>query len=260
MLQVKNHAKEMLEKGELSLGVGIRNARTSDIGKAMKTAGFDWLFIDMEHNTMDIDMACQIAVAAQDAGITPIVRVPGFEHHHATRALDGGAQGIVVPHVDDAATAEQMVINCRYPPVGKRSMTGALPQLAFESHPFGEVAEAVNAATLLVLMLETPTAIENADAIAAVPGVDALLIGTNDLCMEMGIPGQFDHPDVAAAYETMVAACKKHGKHPGMGGVYNPELMQKYIGIGARLILSGSDMAFMMSGAKAQASTVRGLK
>ena len=260
MLQVKNHAKEMLEKGELSLGVGIRNARTSDIGKAMKTAGFDWLFIDMEHNTMDIDMACQIAVAAQDAGITPIVRVPGFEHHHATRALDGGAQGIVVPHVDDAATAEQMVINCRYPPVGKRSMTGALPQLAFESHPFGEVAEAVNAATLLVLMLETPTAIENADAIAAVPGVDALLIGTNDLCMEMGIPGQFDHLDVAAAYETMVAACKKHGKHPGMGGVYNPELMQKYIGIGARLILSGSDMAFMMSGAKAQASTVRSLK
>ncbi len=260
MLQVKNHAKEMLEKGELSLGVGIRNARTSDIGKAMKTAGFDWLFIDMEHNTMDIDMACQIAVAAQDAGITPIVRVPGFEHHHATRALDGGAQGIVVPHVDDAETAEQMVSNCRYPPVGKRSMTGALPQLAFESHPFGEVAESVNAATLLVLMLETPTAIANADAIAAVPGVDALLIGTNDLCMEMGIPGQFDHPDVAAAYETMVAACKKHGKHPGMGGVYNPDLMKKYIGMGARLILSGSDMAFMMSGAKAQASTVRGLK
>ncbi len=260
MIQVKNHAKEMLEKGELSLGVGIRNARTSDIGKAMKTAGFDWLFIDMEHNTMDIDMACQISVAAQDAGITPIVRVPGFEHHHATRALDGGAQGIVVPHVDDAETAAQMVSNCRYPPVGKRSMTGALPQLAFESHPFGEVAESVNAATLLVLMLETPTAIENADAIAAVPGVDALLIGTNDLCMEMGIPGQFDHPDVAAAYETMVAACKKHGKHPGMGGVYNPDLMQKYIGIGARLILSGSDMAFMMAGAKNQASTVRGLK
>jgi len=260
MLQVKNHAKEMLEQGELSLGVGIRNARTSDIGKAMKTAGFDWLFIDMEHNTMDIDTACQIAVAAQDAGITPIVRVPGFEHHHATRALDGGAQGIVVPHVDDAETAAQMVSNCRYPPVGKRSMTGSLPQLAFESHPFDQIAEGVNAATLLILMLETPTAIANADAIAAVPGVDALLIGTNDLCMEMGIPGQFDHPDVAAAYETMVAACKKHGKHPGTGGVYNPELMKKYIGIGARLILSGSDMAFMMSGAKAQASAVRGLK
>jgi 2-keto-3-deoxy-L-rhamnonate aldolase RhmA len=259
MIKLENKAKQRLEAGELSLGVGLRQARTSDIGKAMKTAGFDWLFIDMEHNTMDIDTATQIAVAAQDAGITPIVRVPGFEHHHATRVLDGGAQGIVVPHVDDAETAQRMVSNCRYPPIGKRSITGALPQLDFEAHPIGEMAAAVNEATLLVLMLETPQAIENADAIAAVPGVDALLIGTNDLCLEMGIPGQFDHPDVAAAYETMVAACRKHGKHPGMGGVYNPELMKKYIDIGARLILSGSDLAFMMSGAKNQASAVRGL-
>ena len=259
MIKVDNIAKQRLEKGELSLGVGLRQARTSDIGKAMKTAGFDWLFIDMEHNTMDIDTATQIAVAAQDAGITPIVRVPGFEHHHATRALDGGAQGIVVPHVDDAETAAQMVSNCRYPPIGKRSITGALPQLDFQPHPIGEMAEAVNAATLLIVMLETPTAIENADAIAAVPGIDALLIGTNDLCLEMGIPGQFDHADVKAAYETMIAACRKHGKHPGMGGVYNPELMQVYIGLGARLILSGSDLSFMMSGAKAQAGAVRAM-
>ena len=169
MITVENIAKRRLEKGELSLGVGLRQARTTDIGKAMKTAGFDWLFIDMEHNTMNIDTATQIAVAAQDAGITPIVRVPGFEHHHATRALDGGAQGIVVPHVDDAETAQQMVSNCRYPPIGKRSITGALPQLDFAPHPIGEMAEAVNAATLLVVMLETPTAIENAEAIAAVP-------------------------------------------------------------------------------------------
>ena len=259
MIKLENKAKQRLDNGELSLGVGLRQARTCDIGKAMKTAGFDWLFIDMEHNTMDIDTATQIAVAAQDAGITPIVRVPGFEHHHATRVLDGGAQGIVVPHVDDAETAAQMVSNCRYPPIGKRSITGALPQLDFEPHPIGEMAAAVNDATLLVLMLETPQAIENADAIAAIPGVDGLLIGTNDLCLEMGIAGQFDHPDVEAAYKTMVAACKKHGKHPGMGGVYNPELMQKYIGIGARFILSGNDLSFMMSGAKAQASSVRSM-
>ncbi len=259
MIKVENKAKQRLENGELSLGVGLRQARTVDIAKAMKAAGFDWLFIDMEHNTMNIDTATQIAVAAHDAGITPIVRVPGFEHHHASRVLDGGAQGIVVPHVDDPETAARMVANCRYPPVGKRSMTGALPQLDFASHPIGDMAAAINDGTLLVVMLETPTAIANADAIAAVAGVDALLIGTNDLCLDMGIPGQFDHPDVAAAYETMVAACKKHGKHPGMGGVYHPELMKKYIDIGARLILSGSDFAFMMSGARAQAAQVRAM-
>src|SRR5207244_1699367 len=108
MLTIENSAKKRLEAGELAIGVGLRQARTVDIGKAMKTAGFDWLFIDMEHNAMDLDVATQIAVAAQDAGITPVVRVPGFEHYLATRALDGGAQGIVFPHVDDAATAARL--------------------------------------------------------------------------------------------------------------------------------------------------------
>ena len=133
MPDLKNLTKEKLMRGELALGVGLRQARTVDIGKAMKTAGFDWLFIDMEHNTMGIDIATQIAVAGQDAGITPIVRVPGFEHHLAARALDGGAQGIVFPHVDDAETAARLVSYCRYPPHGKRSMTGALPQIDFKT-------------------------------------------------------------------------------------------------------------------------------
>ena len=88
MITVRNHAKERLEAGELALGVGLRQARTVDIAKIMKTAGYDFLFIDMEHNSMSIDLAAQISVAAQDAGITPVVRVPAFEHFHATRALE----------------------------------------------------------------------------------------------------------------------------------------------------------------------------
>ena len=100
MVTIKNIAKEKLQAGELTIGVGLRQARTVDIAKAMKTAGFDWLFIDMEHNSMDLDTATQISVTAQDVGITPLLRVPGFQHFHASRALDGGAQGIVVPHVD----------------------------------------------------------------------------------------------------------------------------------------------------------------
>lgn len=257
MVQVRNVAKEKLEAGEIVLGVGLRNARTVDIAKAMKTAGFDWLFIDLEHSTMDVDTAAQISVAAQDAGITPVVRVPGLAHHHATRVLDGGAQGIVVPHVDDAETAAQMVQNVRYPPVGHRSITGALPQLDFASHPSGEVAKAVNEATLLVLMLESPGAIDRVDEIAAVPGYDALLIGTNDLTMEMGIPGQVDHPDVVDAYRRVIAACKAHGKHPGMGGVYTPPLMHRYFDLGMKLILAGGDHSFLMAGARAQVAALR---
>ena len=128
---MKNSAKEKLKKNELCLGVGLRQSRTVDIGKIMATCDYDWLFIDMEHNSMDIDIASQISVAAQDAGITPIVRVPDFAHHHATRVLDCGAMGIVFPHVENAKTAEKLVSFCLFPPKGHRSMTGLLPQLDF---------------------------------------------------------------------------------------------------------------------------------
>ncbi|MEM9140643.1 MAG: aldolase/citrate lyase family protein [Pseudomonadota bacterium] len=260
MVSIPNVLSAKLAADDLALGVGLRGARTVEIARAMKTAGFDWLFIDMEHNTMSLDDACNISVAAQAEGIAPIVRVPGVEHHHATRALDGGAQGIIVPHVDDVETARQMVTNVRYPPVGKRSLYGALPQAGFEAHPVPELMEALNASTFLVLMIESPEGVAAADDIAALDGVDALLIGTADLTAEMGIPGQVTHPDVVAAYETVIAACHKHGKHPGMGGVYAPDAMQKYVDMGMRLILAGSEFSFMMQGARAQAQAVRALK
>jgi 2-keto-3-deoxy-L-rhamnonate aldolase RhmA len=259
MAIVYNHTKQTLAEGKLALGVGLRQARTVDIGKILKTAGFDWLFIDMEHNAMTIDTATQIAVAGQDAGITPLVRVPGFEHHHASRALDCGAQGIVAPHVDDAETAARIVSACRYPPHGKRSMTGGLPQLDFVPTPLNETVQVINDSTLVVVMVESPEAVANADALAATEGVDIVLIGTNDLCMEMGIPGQFDHDQVADAYARVGEACKKHKKTLGMGGVYNPVLMEKYIGLGARFILSGSDLSFLMLGASARAQELRAL-
>ena len=108
-------------------------------------------------------------------------------------------------------------------------------------------------------MLESPEAIENAHQIAAIPGIDALLIGTNDLSLEMGIPGELGHSDIVAAYDSVIAACKTHGKYAGMGGVYKPELMAKYIEMGTQLILAGNDISFLMESARRQASAVRGM-
>ncbi len=259
MAEIRNLAKERLAAGEVAVGIGLRQARSVDVGKIMKTCGYDWLFIDMEHNAMAVEDAVEISVAAQDAGITPVVRVPGFEHYHASRVLDGGALGIVVPHVDTPEQAKKIVDNCKYPPLGHRSVTGALPQLDFEAVPMAEATTAINNATMVVVMLETPQAVDNADAIAAVDGIDVLLVGTNDLCVEMGIPGELDHPKVAEAYEKIIAACKAHGKHAGLGGVYRPDLMERYIGMGMRLVLAGSDLSFMMAAAKERAAFVRGL-
>ena len=255
-----NHTKRQLAEGKLALGMGLRLARSVDIATVAKTCGFDWLFIDMEHSSIDLDTAAQIAMACLPLGLSPIVRVPGKEHHHASRMLDAGAQGIVVPHVDTVEEARRAVSYCKYPPVGHRSAMGALPQYGYRSVPVGEALPVMNQETLVIVMLETPGAIARADEIAAVPGLDALLIGTNDLCAELGIPGKFDDPKVEDAYRTVIAACKKHGIHPGMGGVYEPKLMEKYIGYGMRLILSGGDLSFLMAGARERASLLHGLK
>ena len=254
---MKNVAKEKILNNELCLGVGLRQSRTVDIGKIMATSGYDWLFIDMEHNSMDIDIASQISVAAQDAGITPIVRVPDFAHHHATRVLDCGAMGVVFPHVENADIAKKLVSYCLYPPKGHRSMTGVLPQLDFKQQAIADVAHTINDNMLIVIMLESPEAIANVDSIAAVDGIDVVLIGTNDLCMEMGIPGDYSNPKVKDAYRKVIEACKKYKKTPGMGGVYNEELMSEYINMGMKFILSGSDLSFMMQSALQRSNKLR---
>ena len=259
MLTIANPARERLAAGELSVGVGVRLSRTVEIAKAMRVAGFDWLFLDLEHGIMTLDTAAQIATAAIDTGISPIVRVPYGEFAMATRMLDNGALGIIIPHVDTAAEAEEIARRLRLPPLGHRSLGGSSAALGWGSYGVREASEALNAANLLVVMLETPQAIENADAIASVDGIDVLLIGTNDLAAEMGIPGEFEHERIVAAYRRLIEVCRKRGKWPGMGGIYHPPLMQRYIEMGARFLLGGSDIAFVQAGAAARAGFLRGL-
>jgi 2-keto-3-deoxy-L-rhamnonate aldolase RhmA len=258
MSTVPNHALRQLRAGKLAIGLGVRNARTVDIAQIAKTAGFDWLFVDCEHSSMDLDTAAQISAASLAVGVTPIVRVAGLEHWHASRILDNGAQGIVVPHVDSSAEAVRVANSCRFPPVGKRSMGGGLQQVGFAPMPVGDLARIVNEETLVVVMIESPRGVANCEEIASVAGIDALLIGTNDLCFEMGIPGRFDDPRVAQAYGKVIAACRKHGKFAGMGGMYTPELLERHIGMGVQLVLAGSDFSLLMQAGTARAALVRG--
>jgi 4-hydroxy-2-oxoheptanedioate aldolase len=257
---VPNHTKQLLKAGKLALGLGVRTSRTVDIAQIAKTCGFDWLFIDCEHSALDLDTAAQIASASLAVGITPIVRAPGIEHHHSTRVLDNGAQGVVLPHVDTVEQAQRIASFTRFPPLGHRSVGGAMPQLRFATLPVADTIRLCNEETLVVAMIETPLAVENCEAMAAVPGIDVLLIGTNDLCAELGVPGKFDDPRVVAAYSRVIAACRKHGKFPGMGGVYSPDLLQKYIAMGMQFILSGADLSFMMAAARERTGFLRGLE
>jgi 4-hydroxy-2-oxoheptanedioate aldolase len=257
-MMVTNLARERLERGELSLGVGIRVLRSVEVAKAMKSAGFDWLFIDLEHGALSIETASQMCLAALDTGISPLVRVPKGEYSLATRLLDNGALGVVVPHVETAKEARDITDRLRYPPLGHRGVFSMMPQ--FDYRPTANLTASLNSANLIAVMLESANAIDNADAIAAVPGIDILLIGTNDLSIEMGVPGELGHAKIVDAYARMIAACQKHAKWPGMGGVYDDELMRRYIGMGARFILSGSDLGFLLDGGSARTTFLRSSK
>jgi len=259
-LAITNSARERLARGEVALGFGVRLAKSAEIAKAAKTAGFDWLFLDLEHSALSIETASQLAIAALDADIAPIARVPKGEYSLATRLLDNGALGIIVPHIDTADEAREVADRLRYPPQGHRSIFSSMPQLGYRAAKAAEMTAALNATNLITVMLETPTAIQNAEAIAAVDGIDSLMIGTNDLCIEMGIPGELANAKVADAYAAVVAACRKHGKWPGMGGVYDEPLMQRYVDIGCRFLMAGADLAFMMGAGSKRTAFLNGLK
>ena len=257
MAHAINAAKARLRKGDLAIGIGVRLVRNVDIIKVMKAAGFDWLFLDLEHGAMSIETACEISVAAQDSGIAPIVRVPYGELAMATRVLDGGALGIVIPHVDTAEEAREIADRLRYPPRGHRSVGGGQAQFDYAPMPLGEMTEKSDDNTLITVMIETPKAVENAEAIAAVPGIDSLLMGSSDLSMELGIPGQTGHEKVQAAVDKVVAACRKHNKWPGMGGAYSEELLKLYIDKGMKLMLAGNDLPMLTGAARAHQAKVR---
>lgn len=257
MNPLRNSARDRLAEGGLSIGLGVRLLRTVEVVKVARAAGFDWLFIDLEHGPMSLESASQISVAALDSGVAPIIRVPAKQYAMATRALDGGALGIIMPHVDTADEAREIVSQLKYPPIGHRSVAGQQAHFDFRSVPVGELTTTLNAATMVVVMIETPLAVENAEAIAAVPGVDAVLIGTNDLATELGVPGQFDDPRIVSAFERVIAACKMHNKWPGMGGVRSDAQLKRYIAMGMRLILGGMEAGFLIAGASSRTAYMR---
>lgn len=255
---LRNHVKEKLARGEVVASMTVRLVRGIEIARIAKTAGFDSLYVDLEHSSFSLETTSQICMAALEAGVTPFVRVPGVAD--VQRILDAGALGIIAPHVQSAAEAEAYVRAAKYPPRGERSNAGPLPHLQYRALPAAEAYAAIDAATMVIVQFESAAAIENADAIAAVDGVDMVLIGTNDLLADWGFPGQYDHPKVREAYAKTIAACRRHGKHAAVGGfAARPDLAAEYVRMGARYVSTGTDLGFLLAACSAKAKEVHGI-
>jgi 2-keto-3-deoxy-L-rhamnonate aldolase RhmA len=252
-----NAAKRALANNGLALGFGLHHLRSNAAPMLAAAGGHDHIFIDMEHGAFTMQEATQLCIACLPHGIAPIVRVCAGALDEATRLLDNGALGIVVPHVDTPAQAQRIADAFHYPPMGTRSWGGPPPAYGYMPPHVAEAQAAINDEVLTCVMIESVQGVGNADAISAVSGVDVLLIGSYDLTSDMGIAGQFRHPKVVEAIQSVADACRKHGKVLGVGGISSDDDCAFYIRMGSRFITSGNDHSFMVSGSIAAAKRMR---
>ena len=187
-----------------------------------------------------------------------MVRVPSNTPEYISRVLDGGALGVIAPHIGSAEQARAVVKAAKFPPLGERGAGGGLPHLQYRSFPIAEANAALNDATMVIVQFESADAVDQADEIAAVEGVDMVLIGVNDMLASLGLAGQYEHGKVRDAYARTIAACRKHGKHVGVGGLSTrPKLAAEFVRLGARLVSTGTDIQFLLAAATEKAKQVR---
>jgi 2-keto-3-deoxy-L-rhamnonate aldolase RhmA len=246
---VVNHMKNNLKAGKTSLMISVRSSKSVDVVLALEAAGYDSFFVDLEHGGLTLPEAGQLCTAGLLAGVTPIVRLPGHDPFTAAAALDLGAMGIIAPHLSTPEEGRKMVDACMYPPKGHRSASSTIPQLRYRTWPIDEVRAHINTQTMVIPQIETEEGVANAADIAAIDGIDMLL---------MGIAGQMGSDKALKGIETCIAGARKHGKFLGVAGISGPVSLLKTVHqMGARLISTGTDTGSMLSAFRQNVKEIR---
>ncbi len=218
-------------------------------------AGYDWLLADLEHGTATEAELLPVLLAAELSGAAAFVRPQSGERLRIGRALDMGAAGIMVPRLDTAAQAEEAVSFLRYPPDGVRGVALRTRGARLGTVKHADIAT-LNRDIVGIIQIETPSAVSEADAIASIDGVDVLFVGPADLSHSLGVPGRFDDPTYLAALDTVVAACRAHGKSPGIL-LYDHAAFGPHLERGFRFVGLGSEGSFIAEGARAALADAR---
>ena len=204
--------KEIATSGRLQVGTMLVEFDTPGIGQIMKAAGIDFAFIDMEHSGFEYESLKRTLRYLQSAELASFVRVPSSRYDHIARALDVGAEGLLIPMVGSADEVRHVLDCMKYAPHGSRGVALQVAHDRYRPGPVMPKLRTANRRTTLLAQIETVKGIENVEEIAAVPGVDCLWVGQFDLSTSLGVPGQFDHPLFRDAVAKVVAAARRHGK------------------------------------------------
>lgn len=251
-----NTTRERLSRGETVFGCGLQTYRSPEIARTFAVAGFDYVFIDLEHSSFDLQTAHDMIKASLDSGITPICRVGELAYSLVARLLDSGAQGIILPRVEDPASLRESLSWMRFPPVGKRGYGINPTMIRYEARSFPEIIEHQNLNILAVVQFETRTAMERADELLSVPGMNIAMVGPADLSISLGVPGQFDHPTMVSTIDALVEKCNRHGVVPGIQ-TRSLAMSKFWAERGMRFIGTAAEHALLLEKAKETVAALR---
>ena len=235
--------------GECVYGTMIRQARDPGAPAIYAAAGYDFVFIDMEHGNYSMETVADLIRGAKSVGIAPIIRIPHLETHFISRVLDAGAEGIMVPMTSTKEQAEEIVHFSKYTPFGHRGFGTQTGQTDYKPLKAVEFMKEANDHTLIIAQIETQEAVEHIDAILGVEGIDVGLIGPNDLSISLGIPDQMGSEILMKAIDKVVETGKKRKKATGIH-IGNVEAIKKWRSKGMTVLAYSTDVSFQYNASK----------
>jgi len=251
----ENPVKAALKAGKTVVGVGIGLASNPIVARIMANAGFDFLFIDTEHNQINSTTLISLVQMARAVGISPLIRPMDIQYHLIATALDTGADGLIVPRVESREQAERLVSYCYFPPKGIRGCGSTAP-LDYRREDWSVAIPWLNEHLLIVCQVESPQAIDNLDDILDVPGIDAVLVGPLDLSISLGVPGKVNDPKMVAAIDRVIAICRAHNMPSGIVGA-SPEALKPWWEKGMRFLSCGADSGMLLTTGMANVREIR---
>lgn len=253
-----NPLKAALNAGQAVFGSELTGLPTPEVVRIYAAAGLDFVFIDMEHTPISLENVAHLIRAARHAGIVPIVRVPQAEYVWVARVLDSGAQGIIVPRVNTPQQARDVVSWTRYPPHGIRGFACTTAQTNGQAISPREFIDRTHANTLVVIQIERREAIENLAVMLSVPGVDVACLGYMDLSVDLGIPGQIEHPTMVEAIQQIIAVAEQN--HVATG-IISPDMatVSRWVGAGIRFVSYATDAILLREAATSANARLRSL-
>jgi 2-keto-3-deoxy-L-rhamnonate aldolase RhmA len=242
-----NSLRARILAGQPVIGTMIQEVGTSFLVHALSNAGFDFVYVDMEHGRFGLETAVGLIQTIRLTDMVPLVRVPDNQYPLIARVMDAGAQGVMIPRVDTRRQAETAVQSVRYPPLGQRGLAVARGHNDYKRQDSLSFAQEANRENLLIVQIESKCAVDNVDEIISVPGVDIALIGPSDLSQSLGISMKMDHPVMVEAIEKVVAACKQHNVIAGLH-VGDLKALRYWSQNGILLLSGSSDLDILLDG------------